>query len=533
MKAANSDLEALGIRTGGTVYRNLPEAQLAEMAVCRNEATLSSTGALCADTGEFTGRSPEDKFFVNDELTRDAIWWEGDFNHPVSPETFERMLDKMTGWLSGKDLFVSDLFACADERYRINLTAITTTAIHNLFSRNMFIRPSAEELEKFSTGFTVICAPDFEADPATDGVPHKNFALINLSRKIILVGGTGYTGEIKKGIFSVLNFNLPHLEKVMSMHCSANIGKAGDTAVFFGLSGTGKTTLSADPERSLIGDDEHGWSDTGVFNFEGGCYAKVIRLSKEQEPEIWDAVKFGAIVENTRYYPGTRKINYEDTSVTENTRVSYPLNHIPNAKVPSVGGIPKNIFFLASDSFGVFPPISKLSPEQAMFHFVSGYTAKVAGTEMGVKEPKPTFSTCFGAPFMPLHPSKYAELLGKKIKENEVKIWLVNTGWTGGKYGTGKRMKLDYTRAMITAALNGELDNVNYHEHPNFGFMIPETCPNVPAEILDTRNTWADKDAYDSQADELAGMFLKNFEKFSAEADEAIKKGAPKVREEA
>ena len=533
MKKVNEGFEAIGLRPRGTIFRNLNEAELVEAALLNGEGTFADTGALTIDTGAFTGRSPEDKFFVLDDLTRESVWWGGDFNHHVEPEVFDRMLDKMTAWLSAKDLYVADLFACADTRYRISITAITTQAFHNLFARNMFICPSADDLAAFTPGYTIICAPDFEAEPISDGVPHKNFALINLTRKIILIGGTGYTGEIKKGIFSVLNFLLPHQHKVLSMHCSANIGKKGDTAVFFGLSGTGKTTLSADPDRNLIGDDEHGWSDTGVFNFEGGCYAKVIRLSAEQEPEIWNAVKFGSIVENTRFFPGTRTVNYEDTSVTENTRVSYPLHYIPNAVEPSLGGIPKNIFFLASDSFGVFPPISRLNPGQAMFHFISGYTAKVAGTEMGVKEPKPTFSACFGAPFMPLHPAKYAELLGAKMKEHDVKVWLVNTGWSGGKYGTGKRMKLAYTRAMVTAALNGDLDHVNYHEHPVFGFRIPESCPGVPSEILDTRNTWADKDAYDAQADELAAMFVKNFEKFRANSDQEIRNGAPRIREEA
>ncbi|RMD70159.1 MAG: phosphoenolpyruvate carboxykinase (ATP), partial [Bacteroidetes bacterium] len=381
----------------------------------------------------------------------------------------------------------------------------------------------------FEPDWTIICAPEFEADPATDGTRQGNFAIINFSEREILIGGTGYTGEIKKGIFSVLNFVLPHDHGVLSMHCSANVGEAGDVAVFFGLSGTGKTTLSADPSRYLIGDDEHGWSDHGVFNFEGGCYAKVINLSAEQEPDIWNAIRHGAILENVRFFEGTRTVDYADSSITENTRVSYPLYHIRNARIPSVAGHPRHIFFLTYDAFGVLPPIARLTKGQAMYHFISGYTAKVAGTEEGVTEPKATFSACFGAPFMPLHPTRYAEMLGKKMEEHDVRIWLVNTGLSGGPYGVGKRMKLAWTRAMITAAMTGELDKVPFKAHRVFGVEMPTACPGVPAEVLDPRSTWADKAAYDRKAAELAAAFAKNFDQFRDKANDEILAGEPRV----
>ena len=393
----------------------------------------------------------------------------------------------------------------------------------------MFLRPTREELSTFQPNFTIINAPDFQADPAVDGTRAANFTIINFTTRTILIGGSGYAGEMKKGIFTVLNYTLPHEHKVLSMHCSANVGADGDTAIFFGLSGTGKTTLSADPNRGLIGDDEHGWTDKTVFNFEGGCYAKVVDLTREKEPQIWDAIKFGAIVENTRFYEGTRQVDYLNTSVTQNTRTAYPINHIDNAIEPSIADVPKNIFFLTADAFGVLPPISKLNEGQAMYHFISGYTAKVAGTEVGINEPVSTFSACFGAAFLPLHPTKYATMLGQKMKENKVNVWLINTGWSGGSYGVGSRMKLKYTRAMITAALNGELDNVEYVNHKVFGMAMPTTCPNVPSELLSPRNTWADKDAYDAKAKDLAGQFINNFKKYADFASEEILAGAPKA----
>jgi phosphoenolpyruvate carboxykinase (ATP) len=391
----------------------------------------------------------------------------------------------------------------------------------------MFLRPSNLELENFEHDFTIICAPGFEANPETDGTKNPNFAILNLSKRMILIGGTGYAGEMKKGIFSVLNFLLPHEKQVLSMHCSANVGKDQDTAIFFGLSGTGKTTLSADPNRSLIGDDEHGWTESGVFNFEGGCYAKVIDLTREKEPEIWDAIRFGAIVENTRFKPDSREVDFENKSITENTRTAYPINFIPNALSPSMSGIPQNIFFLTADAFGVIPPISKLNKSQAMYHFISGYTAKVAGTEMGITEPKLTFSACFGAAFLPLHPTEYATLFGEKMEKHETNVWLINTGWTGGAYGTGSRMKLSYTRAMITAALEGKLDEVEYKSHPIFGFQVPQTCPNVPSEVLNPRNTWENPEEYDIQASTLAKAFRDNFKKFEDFATADILEGSP------
>ncbi len=508
------------------VHSNLPPAELVEIALARKEGKLTSTGALMADTGKFTGRSPKDRYIVLDDKTRDSVWW-GEINIPFDSDKFNLLLEKMKVFLADKELFVRDAYAGADENHRLNLKVINTKAWHNLFCHNMFLRPSESELKDFKHDFTIICAPEFEADPETDGTKNSNFAIINLTERIVLIGGTGYAGEIKKGIFSVLNFILPHDRNVLSMHCSANVGSNGDSAIFFGLSGTGKTTLSADPNRSLIGDDEHGWTEDGVFNFEGGCYAKVIDLSREKEPEIWDAIRFGSIVENTRFKENSREVDYTNKSVTENTRTAYPIDFIPNALNPSKAGIPKNIFFLTADAFGVIPPISKLNKSQAMYHFISGYTAKVAGTEMGIIEPKLTFSACFGAAFLPLHPTKYASLFGEKMEKYDTNVWLINTGWTGGPYGVGSRMKLTYTRAMIAAALDGKLDHVEYRKHQVFGIDIPQECPNVPSEILNPRVTWKDVDAYDRQASELAAAFKSNFEKFKDFATEDILKGAP------
>lgn len=519
-------LENLGIKNANVRYQLTPD-ELHDITIEKGQGVESSTGALAINTGEFTGRSPQDRFIVRDSITEDKVWW-GNVNIPFDSAKFDALYNKVTAYLSDKEVFVRDSYVCADEDYRLNVRVVTETAWSNLFCYNMFLRPEESELEDFMADWHVVCAPGFMADPAVDGTRQSNFAILNFTRKIALVGGTGYTGEMKKGIFSALNFILPVDKNTLPMHCSANVGKDGDTAIFFGLSGTGKTTLSADPARKLIGDDEHGWtSDNTVFNFEGGCYAKVINLTEENEPDIFRAIKRGAILENVIFKPGTNEVDYEDVSITPNTRVSYPIYHIDNIQPDSVGHNPKNIFFLSADSFGILPPISKLTPGQAAYYFISGYTAKVAGTEAGVNEPQPNFSACFGAPFMPLHPAKYAEMLIKKMKDSGVNVWLINTGWSGGAYGTGQRMKLKYTRAMITAALNGELDNVEYKNHTVFGLAKPQSCPNVPAEILNPRNTWEDKEAYDAKALELAAAFKNNFAKFEEFANEEIMSGGP------
>ncbi|WP_394338486.1 phosphoenolpyruvate carboxykinase (ATP) [Hymenobacter chitinivorans] len=526
-------LQPLGFsQTSGEVHLNLTPAELVEHALRRGEGTLTDNGALMADTGKFTGRSPKDRFVVKDANTADSVWW-GDINIPFDADKFDQLHAKMVAYLADKELYVREAYAGANPDYQLKLRVVNELAWHNLFCYNMFLRPEEGADTSWLPDFTIICAPGFEADPAVDGTRQANFAILNFTKKMILIGGTGYAGEMKKGIFGVLNYLLPHEQNTLSMHCSANVGKDGDTAVFFGLSGTGKTTLSADPNRGLIGDDEHGWTpDAGIFNFEGGCYAKVIDLSREKEPQIWDAIKFGSIVENTRFIPGTHTVDYANKSVTENTRTAYPISYIDNAIEPSVADAPKNIFFLTADAFGVLPPISKLDKSHAMYHFMSGYTAKVAGTEMGVTEPQTTFSACFGAVFLPLHPTKYAEMLGQKMDENpDVNVWLINTGWTGGSYGVGSRMKLGYTRAMITAALNGELHDVTFTKHPIFGIEVPAAVPGVPADILDPRNTWSDKEAYDKTAAALADKFVNNFQKYADFANEEILAGAPKVAE--
>lgn len=523
-------LEALGIHHASGVFWNLEPAELIEEAVKNGEGVLTDTGALMCETGKFTGRSPKDRFIVKDQNTRDKVWW-GNVNISFEPEKFDRLYEKMVAHLSGKKLYVRDTYAGADPDFCLKIRIIDTQAWHNLFCYNMFLRIPSNELENFKPDFILLAVPEFMAQPEKDGTRQSNFAILNFTRRIILVGGTGYTGETKKGIFSVLNFLLPTQQNVLSMHCSANMGETGDTAVFFGLSGTGKTTLSADSDRRLIGDDEHGWTDKGIFNFEGGCYAKVIGLTRENEPQIWDAIRYGAILENTRFLPGTRTVDYDNSEVTENTRVSYPIHHIANAVEPSAGGPPQNIFFLTCDAYGVLPPIAKLTVGQAMYHFISGYTAKVAGTEAGVNEPVAVFSACFGAPFMPLHPTEYARLLGEKMEKHQVHVWMVNTGWSGGPYGTGQRIALKHTRAMVRAALSGALNTVEYHDHPVFGIRIPKACPHVPTEILDPRNTWADKNAYDEKARQLAGQFNKNFEKFAEFATDEIREGAPQPAE--
>lgn len=525
-----NDLKYLGIETPSKLHWNLSAEELTNHTISKGQGTLNDTGALVVHTGKFTGRSPKDKFMVKDSITEKHIDWENtNFNIPFTSAQFNALYDKVVAYLNGKEVYSRDCFACADPRYKLSVRVVSEYPWSNMFAYNMFIRPTAEELTSFAADWHVICAPGFMADPAVDGTRQSNFAVIDFTRKIALIGGTGYTGEIKKGIFTVLNFVLPVDKGVFPMHCSANIGKDGDTALFFGLSGTGKTTLSADPNRGLIGDDEHGWDDRGVFNFEGGCYAKCIDLTEEKEPDIYKAIKPGAILENIEFFPETNKVDYSSSKITENTRVSYPIHHISNAVEPSVGGTPKNVFFLAYDAYGVLPPISRLTPEQAMYYFMSGFTAKVAGTEAGVTEPQLTFSACFGAPFLPLHPSRYAEMLGKKLIDSNARVWMINTGMTGGVYGVGTRMKLPYTRAMITAALNGQLDDVEMVAHPIFGLGIPTSCPNVPSEILDPRTAWADKAAYDAKANELAKSFIKNFEKFAGHASVEVLSAAPKV----
>ncbi|MCB0662492.1 MAG: phosphoenolpyruvate carboxykinase (ATP) [Saprospiraceae bacterium] len=521
-------LSELGIKNPSSVYDNLTPSELIEHSVCQNQGTLSDMGALAIDTGEFTGRSPKDRFIVKDDITANSVDW-GNINLPFDADAYKALRKKVVAYFENKSMYLRDVYACADDRYRMNIQVVTEYAWSNLFVNNMFLCPTAEELKTFSPEWTIICAPGFHAEPTVDGTRQHNFAILNFTEKEILIGGTGYTGEMKKGIFSALNFILPHQKETLSMHCSANVGADGDTAIFFGLSGTGKTTLSADPERNLIGDDEHGWSKEGVFNFEGGCYAKCIDLTEEKEPDIFKAIKHGALLENIIYEEGTRTVDFSRADITENTRVSYPIYHINNALPVSKAGHPTNIFFLTCDAFGVLPPISKLTPGQAMFHFISGYTAKVAGTEEGITEPQVTFSACFGAPFMPLHPTAYAEMLGKKMEEHGVNVWLVNTGWTGGEYGVGNRMKLKYTRAMITAALNDELEHVSYSTHEVFGLLMPNECTNVPADLLHPRNTWTDKEAYDKKANHLANLFNKNFEKFADKANEEILEAAPQA----
>jgi phosphoenolpyruvate carboxykinase (ATP) len=509
---------------GSKVQRNLKPAALTELAVARKEAIIASNGALVAETGKRTGRSPKDKFAVRDAITENAIAW-GPVNQPFEPAKFDALLTRVVGYLKGKELFVQDLFAGADEKYRMPVRFINQYAWHNLFVRQLFVRPSDEELKNHHAEYTVIAAPEFLAEPQRDGTNSEAFILVNHTRKIILIGGTRYAGEMKKSIFGVLNFLLPERD-VFPMHCSANIGAGGDTALFFGLSGTGKTTLSADPTRRLIGDDEHGWSPTGVFNFEGGCYAKCIRLSRQNEPQIWNALCSGSVLENVVIDHETRIPDYNDDRLTENTRAAYPVEFIANAVIPGVGGHPRQIVFLTADAFGVLPPIAKLTPEQAMYHFLSGYTAKVAGTEAGVgKEPEATFSTCFGAPFMPRPPRVYAKMLGDRMRQHGAQCWLVNTGWYGGPYGTGQRMSLPYTRAMVRAAVDGELNDAEFVRESAFGLMIPVHIAGVPERLLNPRNAWADKNAYDKKAADLAERFARNFEKF--DAPDAVRAAGP------
>jgi phosphoenolpyruvate carboxykinase (ATP) len=530
LKADNFSIADLGLANVDMAYWNLFPSELTEDSIMLNQGNLTDSGALAIDTGEFTGRSPKDKFVVYDENTKDSVWW-GDINNRFETDKFDLLHNRMLAYLGNKEVWVRDSYACADPTYRINIRVVNEYPWSNLFAYNLFLRPTPEEIKTFKHDWVIINAPGFKADPKIDGTRQHNFAIINFTKKLILIGGTAYTGEIKKSIFAVLNYILPHEKKVLSMHCSANIGKNGDTAIFFGLSGTGKTTLSADPNRKLIGDDEHGWSDKGVFNFEGGCYAKCVDLTKEKEPQIFNAIKFGSLLENIEYYDGTTTVDFANISKTENTRVSYPSHYIDNAVNPAVGDIPKNIFFLTCDAFGVLPPISKLTTGQAMYHFISGYTAKVAGTEMGITEPTTTFSACFGKAFLPLHPTKYAELLGEKLKKHKVNVWLLNTGWVGGAYGVGSRIKLSYTRSLISAALNGDLDNVEYGNTAYFGLKFPKTCKDVPTEILEPQNAWKDKAGFKTKAQNLATQFIKNFEQYASAANEEIIAAAPKLEE--
>jgi len=511
---------------GKNVNNQLSVPQLVEKVLSRNEGVLSSTGAIKAETGKYTGRSPKDKYIVEEASTKHKIDW-GPVNEPISEDVFLKLYNKVLAYLQEKDeVFVFNGFAGADTKFRLPIKVVNEFAWHNLFAQQLFIRPTEEELQTHESQFTVISAPNFKADPAVDGTKSETFIIISFEHKTVLIGGTEYAGEMKKSIFSVMNYLLPE-QGILPMHCSANVGKEGDVSLFFGLSGTGKTTLSADPNRKLIGDDEHGWSSNGVFNIEGGCYAKCIDLTREKEPQIFDAIRFGSVLENVVLDEKTRLANYEDKSLTENTRAAYPLNAMNNIVLPSVAGHPNTIIFLTADAFGVLPPISKLTKEQAMYHFLSGYTSKLAGTERGVTSPQTTFSTCFGSPFLPLPATVYAEMLGEKIDEHNANVFLVNTGWTGGEYGVGNRMKLAYTRAMVQAALEGDLNNVETITDAIFGLEIPAHVPGVPDVVLQPSKTWANKEAYEAKAKELAASFRENFKKFDNVSDAIKNFGGP------
>lgn len=511
---------------GKNIKLQLSVPELVEKATSRGEATLTVDGAICAETGKYTGRSPKDKFTVTEDSTKDKIDW-GKVNQPISAEVFDKLYVKVVNYLKEKDeLYVFKGFAGADTESRLSIQVINEYAWHNLFCHQLFIRPTEEEYASHLSDFTIVSAPSFKADPAVDGTNSETFIIVSFEKKVILIGGTEYAGEMKKSIFGIMNYLLPE-QGILSMHCSANVGEAGDVALFFGLSGTGKTTLSADANRKLIGDDEHGWSDNGVFNIEGGCYAKTINLSAEKEPEIYNAIRFGSVLENVVVNPETRIPDYDDGTLTENTRAAYPINYIDNIVTPSVAGHPKTIIFLTADAFGVLPPISKLTKEQAMYHFLSGFTSKLAGTERGVTEPEPVFSTCFGEPFLPLPATRYAEMLGEKMDKHGAQVFLVNTGWTGGEYGVGSRMKLSYTRTMVRAAIDGKLNNVETTKDAVFGLNIPVAVEGVPTEVLNPRDAWADKAAYDKKAAELADLFKNNFEKFGHVSEDIVKKGGP------
>ena len=521
-------LDAVGLEGVGRAHWNLPPAKLILQTLLRGEGVLTDQGALAIETGTFTGRSPKDRFLVKDNATEGRVDW-GDINQPMTSEAFETLLRDVQAHLDGKSVFVKDAAVGADERYRIPVRVVAEKAWSSLFVDNMFIRLSEQERWVAEPQWHVVCAPSFKADPMRHGCRQGNVSAIDFGRKIIVVAGSGYTGEIKKGMFSVMNYILPVEHNVLPMHCSSNMGENGDVAVFFGLSGTGKTTLSSDPNRALIGDDEHGWTKDGVFNMEGGCYAKTIDLSPEGEPEIHQAIRFGAMLENIGFQEDGITPDFTDDSITPNTRVSYPIHHIPGAVASGKGGHPTDIFFLTCDAFGVLPPLARLDKGQAMYHFLSGYTAKVAGTEAGVVEPQTTFSACFGAPFLPLHATEYANMLGERMTEHGVRLWLVNTGWTGGGFGVGHRMTLSHTRAMISAALRGELDDVPTNQHPVFNLEVPTACEGVPSSLWDVRSTWADVEAYDAAAEDLASRFAANFAQFAEHATEEMKAGAPRV----
>jgi phosphoenolpyruvate carboxykinase (ATP) len=506
-----SQLEQMGIRPV-KIQRNLPVKTLIDLIEEKNEGILTANGAIAVKTGKYTGRSPDDRFIVDDEQTHSTVDW-GKINHPFPEDKFDKIFEKIKKYIDDKDIFIFDGFVGADQDHRLAIRIITDHPWQSLFVRQLFIRPTVSELEVHKPEYTVIALNDFKAIPEIDGTRSDAFILLNYTKKVVLIGATSYAGEIKKAMFSVMNYILPS-RGVFPMHCSANIGKNGDTALFFGLSGTGKTTLSADSNRNLIGDDEHGWSDKGVFNFEGGCYAKCINLNKEAEPQIWDAIRSGAVLENVVVDKSTMMPNFHDGSITENTRAAYPLDYIPGSVIPSLGGNPQVIIFLTADAFGVLPPIARLTKEGAMYHFMSGYTSKLAGTERGITEPKATFSECFGAPFMSRHASVYAKLLGEKITKHKTVVYLINTGWSGGPYGIGKRMNIHYTRSMVTAALSGKLDEVDYRHDSVFNLDVPTACPDVPSDVLNPKNTWSDKDAYDVSAKKLAQMFVDNFKKF-------------------
>jgi phosphoenolpyruvate carboxykinase (ATP) len=523
-------LETHGLKNLKKINWNLSTPQLYEHIIANKEGQLSHLGPVCVTTGEHTGRAPNDKFIVQEPSSQENIWW-GKVNRPFSVEQFEALYSRILAYLQGKEVYVQDCCAGCDPEHQTHIRVITEHAWHSLFARNMFIQiRDMAKLENHDPAFTIMHVPDFKAVPAIDGTNSEVFVIVDFGRQLVLIGGTSYAGEIKKSVFSILNYLLPQKQSVLSMHCSANIGSKGDSSIFFGLSGTGKTTLSADPKRKLIGDDEHGWSDRGVFNFEGGCYAKVIRLSQESEPEIFECTrKFGTLLENVVLSKDARRLDLDDASLTENTRASYPITHINNAVLEGMGGHPNNVIMLTCDAYGVMPPVSKLTPEQAMYHFISGYTAKVAGTEKGMsREPTAIFSTCFGAPFMSLHPSVYADMLGERIDKHKVSCWLVNTGWTGGAYGVGKRIEIIYTRAMIKAILEGQLDNVETETDPVFGIQIPLVIKGVPKEYLFPRNTWKNPEAYDEKANELANQFIENFKEYENNVDKKILDASPK-----
>jgi len=526
VRPSKHGLEIHGLANWDIAHWNLGTAKLVEASVQRHEGTLTNNGALVVRTGHFTGRSPKDKFIVRDPTTDSTVNW-GPVNQPMAEEKFEQLLRKVRAHMQCQELFVQDLLAGADPAYTLPIRVITLRAWHALFGRQLFIRQAYDQLEDHNPAFTLIFAPDFQANPEEDGTRTSTCIVLSFARRTVLILGTSYAGELKKSVFTILNYLLPE-RGVLPMHCSANEGADGRVALFFGLSGTGKTTLSADPSRRLIGDDEHGWSADGVFNFEGGCYAKCIRLSRENEPQIWNAVRFGSVLENVVMDPDRRILDYDSDEYTENTRAAYRIDAIDNAKIPSRGGHPSNVVFLTADAFGVLPPISRLTPEEAMYHFLSGYTAKLAGTERGLgKEPSATFSACFGEPFLPRHPEVYAQMLGEKMRRHQVRCWLVNTGWVGGAAGAGKRMHLPYTRAMVNAALEGKLDGVAMTPHPVFRVLVPQSCPGVPSELLDPRGQWPDTTRYDAAAADLAGRFRKNFEKFGAVSPE-IASAAPR-----